>query len=589
MSSLQVPTAVSVIPENAATSVEDWLTATDPGVKSANPAISTDPHDAENTVNAETMTKTAKKGEKGKRAEEETGDGKGKETAKPKRRPGNKGNFEGKELEFLELWFTKYVGVEGKKGKFWKDFFKAWWTSFPCISTTTETKTSAMGRESEASQGDGTSAGPQQGYSLRNGVTPPTVMSAEDAKAKTAFIEVYMKMEAYSEKVAAAYKIQYGASLEEGDKTEEEGDDDDDDDDELQVRMEKKPLTPKQLWMRLALSRRVAIAAQLLKAETNEVQKDVARERDDQFATLQKKHKLFLKAAGDDELDDTLVSEQVQDDCQKNITSVTQPLLNGLNRFMGMHFTLVGGTPPRDRDDIDAEWTIVSLHAGKTKGPALKTFSEWLPGKFHNEWMAFYVKYLWEAFALGEDPPKATTVPVLRRKKKKAGKGHTAVVVGASPNASDSSSEEEEQGLVSFDAARDDDDDDMLDWDAEGDAPNVPMKKYPSLPEGMVIGEALATEIAMLEEPAKRKRMAELCRAAQTSSYQWEQENKIAENRALLNAIGPLPTFPSKEVTHRKKRKSPAISSSTGEQPRRSTRGLTQQSSKGTDSSPAPS
>ncbi|KAJ7572787.1 hypothetical protein C8J56DRAFT_904935 [Mycena floridula] len=311
---------------------------------------------------------------------------------KAKKKHGNKGNFEGEELALLELWFVKYKASEHKRQGFWADFFKAWWSAFPWREKGKDNGQMMTNLEEvEMTSMPTLEQGAPSAASLA--MAPELTMPDQDVKAKTAFMneeyKFYMKMPEHSQKVADAFKDKFPAEPE----VEDDGDEQPEDDDEGDEDEEKeKPLTPQQQAKRLALLRCVRLARELYDTEPESVQKSVKKARDDEFDDHMLKHEMFLKASLCD-----------------NEDREAMPLLNGLYRYTGLYFTLVGGAPPRDKDDLDAEWTSVSLHAGKTSGDSPKTFSEWSPVKYQEEWMSFYVKFLWEAFNLKSSPTEGTS------------------------------------------------------------------------------------------------------------------------------------------------------------------------------------
>lgn len=50
------------------------------------------------------------------------------------RKRGNKGNFHGASLAYLESWLPAYIEAPGKKGSFWDEFFKGWGKAFPPLN-----------------------------------------------------------------------------------------------------------------------------------------------------------------------------------------------------------------------------------------------------------------------------------------------------------------------------------------------------------------------------------------------------------------------------------------------------------------------
>lgn len=52
-------------------------------------------------------------------------------SASSPRKRGNKGNFHGESLAYLESWFPAYMAAPGKKRSFWDDFCSGWAKKFP--------------------------------------------------------------------------------------------------------------------------------------------------------------------------------------------------------------------------------------------------------------------------------------------------------------------------------------------------------------------------------------------------------------------------------------------------------------------------
>ncbi|KAJ7593177.1 hypothetical protein C8J56DRAFT_1045625 [Mycena floridula] len=184
------------------------------------------------------------KQKKGKKGGEKLSDT---DVPQQKRKAGNQGNFHGKQLEFLELWFEKHSTTDKKKGAFWKNFFKAWWSLFPWAWKGTGDASSTLAAGSADTAGASTTTDAIESLQRSS-----EKLSPEEQKAKTAFIaqlkwwfsnqqmqdnrinknpfaewfsqlskyhrlpcrkeeyKVYMSMEHYAEKVAAVYEKEYG-------------------------------------------------------------------------------------------------------------------------------------------------------------------------------------------------------------------------------------------------------------------------------------------------------------------------------------------------------------------------------------------
>ncbi|KAJ7575914.1 hypothetical protein C8J56DRAFT_1062776 [Mycena floridula] len=112
---------------------------------------------------------------------------------KKKGKRGNKGDFEGKELEFFEKWFKKYSLVDRRKKGFWTDFFKAWWIAHPWVPAV---KTLQEGVEPTTTLKDASSMSEDPGASTTTSDEPEpsrttiNMTPEEAAKAKLASMEV---------------------------------------------------------------------------------------------------------------------------------------------------------------------------------------------------------------------------------------------------------------------------------------------------------------------------------------------------------------------------------------------------------------
>ncbi|KAJ7575251.1 hypothetical protein C8J56DRAFT_901159 [Mycena floridula] len=283
---------------------------------------------------------------------------------------GNKGDFKGEELAFLEKWFEKYSLIDGRKKTFWTDFFKAWWVAHPWLplsKTVKEGRTMEKGPEPVSS-----SNGPEPGESstipeasTSSTAAAMTPLTAEEEKSKLAFMEklkrwfsnrktkenrvsknpfaewlshlskdnqkphpkdehkFYMSMPKHSGKIGAAYEERFG---------EPEPAEETDDEEEREVD-EEEVAAKAQEQRRLALTRRVVLAAELYQSEPDTVKKDVKDKRDIEFKEKEEKHKKFLKIMSNEDFEGELVEIELQDECRENIAAVAQPLLNALHRF----------------------------------------------------------------------------------------------------------------------------------------------------------------------------------------------------------------------------------------------------------------
>ncbi|KAJ7600450.1 hypothetical protein C8J56DRAFT_1038090 [Mycena floridula] len=403
--------------------------------------------------------------EKGKKSNK----GKGKEKTGPLKR-GNKGNFSRKELELLELWFGKYRLKEGKKKGFWGDFSKrdakaknAFIEKLKRWFSNRQTKENRVTQTPFAEW----IAGLSKHHKL------PRRQEAH---------KFYMTMDKHAAKVADAYRERYGTGRRMM-SCEEEEEDGDSDSEGARKLPERK---------RLALTRRVAITAELFDKEEESVQKDVE-----------------TKAISNEESNDNLVSKELQEEYWAEYEQVSEESCNSCPTtaehnvacdwvpfYTGRRSSTLGQGGHRCR--VDAVqlpfWKNprkgAEIICGMVTGGVLQTMDGLL--------CEISVGGLWHEYsASGQsglaDFASKTSDAIA------SGSGQGCVV---DEEPSDVLSREE-KNIVQRSRP-------SLSEEEKGADEEAPSGDIPSLPKGVIMCDALAAELAIMDDAGRHKRMGEL-------------------------------------------------------------------------------
>ncbi|KAJ7599541.1 hypothetical protein C8J56DRAFT_1040417 [Mycena floridula] len=427
------------------------------------------------------------------------------------KRHGNPSNFDEKGVKgkFLEHWAKDFCETRDKKG-FYAKFFPLWLKEFPNLDFP------ALSPEVEGDEAAKAEA----------------TKKLEDERTSARQLE---QKDKYAPKVAATFKDKWGVP---------EG------------KIEND----------LALTRRVAVAKELLEAEGEETKKEVTTERDKQYEEDVEAHKTFLKAFhmdSDTIGDGVQFSNELRQECCYNLAAVAQPLLNALHCLTGEHIVMLSGSPPKSADQGE-KWSLMALHAGRT--PVTKrTFIEWNKGIFRDGFMLAFMGFLWCVGDGGgsnsEGPPEPDQNPIdkppepepepssemLKKKKKKKrervwknkrGQGHTTNPHSDSDSLSESGTGS--NGDVS-------DDDDNQDREEERKPVQTSHRKLtPSLPEGQVLGQELQEQLNGMEVQQRRERMGKLARMA---PYEFQRECNIARKDEMLKCLGIPDGFQLRKIS----------------------------------------
>ncbi|KAJ7858431.1 hypothetical protein B0H13DRAFT_1901814 [Mycena leptocephala] len=294
--------------------------------------------------------------------------------AKPKQKPGNKGDFHGLRYDFLISELAGYMDASrnGKTRSFWPGFFEKYWAKFNWrLSLDQDPVEGATWPDEDSLSDDELHKKSQTQLFLKAKIktwynhhrsamgisnNPYTPWLArlrrpdEPSPKRTTDYQFYMRHDDYKKAV----------------------------DDEFKLRHWDEP-RHNHLALRCKIAR-----------EMFDLEPDVVKDRIRQEAL--EEHEDEMQQWRDAEEGLPSVNEEDQKEARLRFSAVVSPLLKALRAYTGYHITLIGGRLVGNKVDL------VSVHAGTTKTKDGvdngKDFTEWNQEGYSSQVLAQFVRYL---------------------------------------------------------------------------------------------------------------------------------------------------------------------------------------------------